>query len=74
MKAYKMVRHTHSVSLSLSHTHISTLSHTYCTLPNRAELAKAFCMKAYEMDRRDEELYLVWPRVEAAMGEPDRCV
>ncbi len=38
-----------------------------------AELAKGFCTKAYEMDRKDEELFLVWPRVFAAMGEPGRA-
>ncbi len=30
-------------------------------------------MRAYEMERRDEALYLVWPRVEAELGEPDRA-
>ena len=36
-------------------------------------LAKGFCGQAYEMERRDEELYLVWPRVLAAMGEAGRA-
>ena len=40
-----------------------------------SELAKGFCTKAYEMNRRspDEDLFLVWPRVLAAMGEPGRA-
>eukprot|EP00798_Chlamydomonas_sp_ICE-L_P013699 gene13699-19591_t len=38
-----------------------------------AELATAFCLRAYEMDRLDKHLYYVWPKVEAASGEPDRA-
>ncbi len=30
-------------------------------------------MRAYELDRLDKQLYLVWPRIEAAAGEPDRA-
>lgn len=37
------------------------------------ELAKGFCARAYEMDRQDERLYSVWPKVEAALGQRDRA-
>jgi hypothetical protein len=38
-----------------------------------AELAKDFCLRAYEMHRSDKHLYLVWPRVMAALKECDKA-
>lgn len=37
------------------------------------KLAKGFCARAYELDRQDERLYGVWPKVEAALGQRDRA-
>lgn len=37
------------------------------------ELAKEFCLRAYEMHRSDKHLYLVWPRVMAALKENDKA-
>lgn len=39
----------------------------------RTELARAFCLRAYEMERTDKHLYTVWPLVMAAMGEKDKA-
>ena len=57
------------------HIHITHASPSPLSPPLLAELAKGFCTKAYEMNRRspDEDLFLVWPRVLAAMGEPGRA-
>lgn len=35
----------------------------------RTELAKKYCQSAYRIDRYDKYLFLVWPRVEAALGD-----
>lgn len=44
-----------------------------CTTPHctryRTELAKKYCQSAYRIDRYDKYLFLVWPRVEAALGD-----
>ncbi len=39
----------------------------------RAELAREFCLRAYELDRTNKQLYLVWPDVMAALGERDKA-
>jgi Flp pilus assembly protein TadD len=37
------------------------------------ELARTFCLRAYELDRTDKHLYMVWPKVMAALGEKDKA-
>ena len=59
-------------SQNFDHLNVFTLTPSL-SLPPPTELAKGFCGQAYEMERRDEELYLVWPRVLAAMGEAGRA-
>lgn len=34
-----------------------------------SELAKSYCQRAYSLDRTDKQLFMVWPRVEAALGD-----
>jgi hypothetical protein len=36
-------------------------------------MSKAFCGKAYEVERSDPALFLVWPRVEARLGHRRRA-
>ncbi len=38
-----------------------------------AELARDFCLRAYELSRTDKQLYVVWPRVMAALGEREKA-
>jgi hypothetical protein len=37
------------------------------------ELARTFCLRAYELDRTDKHLYIVWPKVMASLGEKDKA-
>lgn len=38
-----------------------------------AEFGRTFCLRAYELARTDKHLYIVWPRVMAALGEKDNA-
>ena len=62
-----------TVCAQYTHVHTQTHTHTHARTHTCAELARAFCLRAYELDRTDKHLYTVWPLVMAALGEQDKA-